>query len=258
MRLSPKGLELCRTFQAQADSPLGFGALIPSPILDTPRSSQSFYSWNQDTTVSEKVSNKGISFCRLSSAFGRLISTSTVNSNPDPKNHQWGKRGYSVNAYYPKQLKNSVSCPCDFLSAFLLHIPHFVFIFDHKLTLLFANRVMSGHPSQFIGRSILYRIHPDYRKSMEKVTLEVFKTMRPIQVETRNIDGHETTGTIVPITKKIAFSIVSLAHRKILSKREREILNFIKDGFSSKQIADKLNIAVSSVSTHRKNIRKKI
>lgn len=42
-----------------------------------------------------------------------------------------------------------------------------------------------------------------------------------------------------------------------LSKRELEILNFIKEGKSSIEIADHLNISKYTVDTHRKNILKK-
>ena len=43
----------------------------------------------------------------------------------------------------------------------------------------------------------------------------------------------------------------------ILSRREIEVLNFIGKGFKNNDIADKLNISVNTVKTHRKNILKK-
>jgi DNA-binding CsgD family transcriptional regulator len=42
-----------------------------------------------------------------------------------------------------------------------------------------------------------------------------------------------------------------------LSKREKEIVRLIADGFSSKQIADKLFISLNTVNTHRKKIIEK-
>lgn len=44
----------------------------------------------------------------------------------------------------------------------------------------------------------------------------------------------------------------------ILSARELEIIRFIKRGFSSKQIANELFIAVKTVEVHRYNILKKL
>lgn len=41
------------------------------------------------------------------------------------------------------------------------------------------------------------------------------------------------------------------------SKREREIIKLLAEGFSSKQVADKLNLSEFTVSTHRRNMLKK-
>ena len=43
-----------------------------------------------------------------------------------------------------------------------------------------------------------------------------------------------------------------------LSLREREILQLISQGFTSRQIADKLEISKLTVDTHRKNIQQKL
>ena len=42
-----------------------------------------------------------------------------------------------------------------------------------------------------------------------------------------------------------------------LSKREREVLAWLAEGYSSKQIADKLNLSESTIVNHRKNMLKK-
>ncbi|MDR2010994.1 MAG: LuxR C-terminal-related transcriptional regulator [Bacteroidales bacterium] len=54
-----------------------------------------------------------------------------------------------------------------------------------------------------------------------------------------------------------------LAHKSIskemqLSNREKEILLLIRQGFLSKEIADKLNISIYTVNNHRKNILAKL
>ena len=43
-----------------------------------------------------------------------------------------------------------------------------------------------------------------------------------------------------------------------LTKKEKEIVKMILDGFESKEISEKLNISFNTVSTHRKNILRKL
>ena len=47
-------------------------------------------------------------------------------------------------------------------------------------------------------------------------------------------------------------------NRKILSDREIEVMSLIVQGYINKEIAEKLNIGLATVITHRKNIRDKL
>lgn len=49
-----------------------------------------------------------------------------------------------------------------------------------------------------------------------------------------------------------------ILQQKILSDREIEVMSFIVQGYINKEIADKLNIGLSTVVTHRKNIMDKL
>lgn len=49
-----------------------------------------------------------------------------------------------------------------------------------------------------------------------------------------------------------------LNNKAILSKREEEILTFVKKGYLSKEISDNLSISIHTVNTHRQNILKKL
>lgn len=49
-----------------------------------------------------------------------------------------------------------------------------------------------------------------------------------------------------------------MADHDILTKREKEILQFIAEGDTDKVIATKLTISATTVSTHRKNILRKL
>ncbi|NLZ94585.1 MAG: LuxR family transcriptional regulator [Bacteroidales bacterium] len=55
----------------------------------------------------------------------------------------------------------------------------------------------------------------------------------------------------------IAISNIKPKKKKLLTKRETEILKLIVNGNLNKQIADKLNISLNTVLTHRKNILSK-
>jgi two-component system NarL family response regulator len=48
------------------------------------------------------------------------------------------------------------------------------------------------------------------------------------------------------------------ASSSILGSREREVLQLLAEGQSSPEIARRLNIAASTVETHRRNIMKKL
>ena len=53
-------------------------------------------------------------------------------------------------------------------------------------------------------------------------------------------------------------TIPKALQQKILSDREIEVMSLIVQGFINKEIADKLNIGLSTVITHRKNIMDKL
>ena len=88
------------------------------------------------------------------------------------------------------------------------------------------------------------------------------------------IDGFHCICTNVP-EKQLIHSLLSLqqhAHangrnlpelpkvfqQKVLSDREIEVMNLIVQGFINKEIAEQLNIALSTVVTHRRNIMEKL
>lgn len=53
-------------------------------------------------------------------------------------------------------------------------------------------------------------------------------------------------------------SMPKVLQQKILSNREIEVMSLIVQGYINKEIADKLNIGLSTVITHRKNIMDKL
>ena len=60
------------------------------------------------------------------------------------------------------------------------------------------------------------------------------------------------TGAVLPIDDEKSKPTVEL------TKREKEILQLVKDGFLSKEISDKLSISLHTVNTHRQKILEKL
>jgi len=58
--------------------------------------------------------------------------------------------------------------------------------------------------------------------------------------------------------KEAAKMKIAEPHQELLSSREIEVLVLITKGLINKEIADKLNISLSTVITHRKNITEKL
>ena len=52
--------------------------------------------------------------------------------------------------------------------------------------------------------------------------------------------------------------MASIKEKPLLSNRELEVMALIVQGYINKEIADKLNIGLTTVITHRKNIMEKL
>jgi DNA-binding CsgD family transcriptional regulator len=64
------------------------------------------------------------------------------------------------------------------------------------------------------------------------------------------LDGEPSYIDVQPVQKLVA-------HKNILTKREREVFRLLVEDYQTAQIAHQLNISTHTVSTHRKNIFKK-
>jgi two-component system invasion response regulator UvrY len=85
------------------------------------------------------------------------------------------------------------------------------------------------------------------REEMFKAILEIQAGKKYICEEIKNILSEQVISGDDPQTGLNS-----------LSQREIEIISYIKKGFSSKEIADALNISVKTVEVHRYNILKKL
>jgi DNA-binding NarL/FixJ family response regulator len=85
------------------------------------------------------------------------------------------------------------------------------------------------------------------REEMFKAIMEVHNGRRYICDEIKNI-----------LSEQVINGEDQQAGLNALSQREIEIINYIKKGFSSKEIAESLDISVKTVEVHRYNILKKL
>ncbi|WP_417358018.1 response regulator [Flavobacterium sp.] len=63
---------------------------------------------------------------------------------------------------------------------------------------------------------------------------------------------------IKPVNPETKVDLEGGSYAFLLSKREREIILYVKKGFTSKATAEELNISQFTVDTHRKNILRKL
>ncbi|MBI1910561.1 MAG: response regulator transcription factor [Deltaproteobacteria bacterium] len=91
----------------------------------------------------------------------------------------------------------------------------------------------------------------------ESATQELIQAVEKVKAGTKYASpavAEELLNDIVDVIKK------EQSHDPfdLLSHREKEILKFIADGSTSREIADKLFISISTVKSHRNNIMKKL
>jgi DNA-binding CsgD family transcriptional regulator len=121
-----------------------------------------------------------------------------------------------------------------------------------------------------------FRLIRKYRAKVKDEYLVVVEQTRAIEFDLRGIpwlslsiidvspDQHLTGAVEYKLINYVTGEVV-LAHEngisannQLLSLREVEILRLIGDGFASKEIADKLQITLNTVNTHRQHILEKL
>ena len=106
------------------------------------------------------------------------------------------------------------------------------------------------HPSDISHHPSSINHHPTAISSFHCLCINVpeEELVRSLLMLEQHAHGH---GQNLPTMPKAL-------QRKILSDREIEVMSLIVQGYINKEIADKLNIGLSTVITHRKNIMDKL
>ena len=104
--------------------------------------------------------------------------------------------------------------------------------------------------SMFVEKSIIascYQMGADGYISKSEATDKIIATIHEVLEDTK----------VFPFAAKELEANEKDGKGGILSDREIEILKLVADGFSSKQVADKLFLSELTVNTHRRNMLKK-
>ena len=115
--------------------------------------------------------------------------------------------------------------------------------------------------SQYSGDDYIYNIFKAggyglISKNIDK--LELVHAIRTV-VDGKKYFAGKTEDELVPIIKRFTVTkgSVNKSTNKLVTKKEKEILLLLNDCLSSRQIAEKLNVSVRTIDTHRMNIIKK-
>lgn len=96
-----------------------------------------------------------------------------------------------------------------------------------------------------------------------RTTLRLLKLLQPLLAEMTQDTHCERCGqqfaTLVGSLEELVVS-TALPPQEVatLSSREQQIVTMIKEGMSSKQISTRLSVSLTTVKTHRRNIRRKL
>ena len=117
--------------------------------------------------------------------------------------------------------------------------------------------------SKVIGVSM--HSQPAYAKKMLRLGAKGYVTKNSPRQEMLDAIGEVTKGNIYVcqevkniLSDQMLGDEESTTGLNQLSEREMEVINQIRDGLSSKEIADKLGISIKTVEVHRHNILKKL
>jgi PAS domain S-box-containing protein len=114
-------------------------------------------------------------------------------------------------------------------------------------------------------REVMEQVKAERDRAQKQVLSNVDQLLMPLvaRMKLKNKDGRVDPSTLELLEDNIksltsGFGLTVSDAALALTKREIEVCNMIRNGFSSKEIAQMLGISVRGVGSHRRNIRKKL
>ena len=130
---------------------------------------------------------------------------------------------------------------------------------------------IANHPERFFHYFVAMNIvlenkefFAEHRHKTIVLSVKVEESLSGFHTLCINVPEHELVRSLLMLQQhahpkgKNLPPIPQVLQQKILSDREIEVMSLIVQGYINKEIADKLNIGLSTVITHRKNIMDKL
>lgn len=113
-------------------------------------------------------------------------------------------------------------------------------------------------------KELIEQIESERKRIKKNISVNIDKLVMPLVNRIKSMACDDMQKKYAGILEKTLIEIHSSFGERItgidmkLTMKEVEICNLIKNGYSSKEISDVMNLSVRTVETHRKNIRKKL
>jgi len=137
----------------------------------------------------------------------------------------------------------------------------FLMILDKKFHVYWINMTVGVSASEIIGSNILKFVHLDNKPDFKKYMALCFKTKNTIHFRGIGLAKEGFINRFVHLDNPKYILLISRPERGVkahsLTNRERLISNMIETGLTSKEMAKKLSVELSTVNKHRANINKK-
>lgn len=130
---------------------------------------------------------------------------------------------------------------------------------------------IANHPERFFHYFVAMNIvlenkefFAEHRHKTIVLSMKVEDSLSGFHTLCINVPEHELVRSLLMLQQhahpkgKNLPPMPQVLQQKILSDREIEVMSLIVQGYINKEIADKLNIGLSTVITHRKNIMDKL
>lgn len=125
------------------------------------------------------------------------------------------------------------------------------------------NLLMVGLPIDAAGQQLINTLQAQVQlavvlhcKDIDLQALEAVQTIQPQAILVHPVTEPQLIATLHLI--RLSRAVAVEQHLKVLSSREREVLQLVLKGFSSKEIGQQLFVSMNTVNTHKRRIKEKL